>query len=57
MSIRVTMTPDPRCRQLLEQIHQLDELIAEETDLNLLKALRHQRATLHDQAVKLNCLR
>jgi hypothetical protein len=57
MTIRVTMTPDPRCRQLLEQIHQLDELIAEETDLNLLKALRHQRATLHDQAVKLNCLR
>ena len=57
MTIRVTMMPDPRCRQLLEQIHQLDELIAEETDLNLLKALRHQRATLHDQAVKLNCLR
>jgi len=57
VTIRVTMASDPRCRQILEQIHQLDELIAGETDLNLLKALRHQRATLHDSAVKLNCLR
>jgi hypothetical protein len=57
VKIRVTMAPDPRCRQLLEQIHQLDELIAEETDPALLKALRHQRATLHDRAVSLNCLR
>jgi hypothetical protein len=56
MTIRVTMIPDPRCRQILEEIHQLDDLIAEETDLELLKALRHQRQTLYDRAVQLNCL-
>jgi len=54
--IRVTMAADPRCRQILEQIDQLDQLIAEETDLELLKALRHQRQTLRDRAKQLNCL-
>jgi hypothetical protein len=57
VTIRVTMAPDPRCRSILDEIHRLDELIADETDLNVLEALRHQRATLHDRAVKLNCLR
>jgi hypothetical protein len=54
--IRVTMAPDPRCPQILEQIRQLDELIAEETDLEILKDLRHQRQTLRDRAKQLNCL-
>jgi hypothetical protein len=56
MTIRVTSMPDPRCPQVLDELHQLDELIAEETDLELLKALRHQRQTLHDRAEQLNCL-
>jgi hypothetical protein len=50
------MAPDPRCPQILEQIRQLDELIAEETDLEILKDLRHQRQTLRDRAKQLNCL-
>ena len=54
--IRVTMAPDPRCPQILEQIRQLDELIAEETDLEILKDLRHQRQTLRDRVKQLNCL-
>src|SRR4029079_2862652 len=55
--IRVTMSPDPQCRQILEQIQQIDEIIAQETDLEILKALRHQRQTLHNRALQLNCLR
>ncbi len=56
-TIRVTVAADPRCPRILEQIRELDELIREETDLQLLKALRHQRQTLREQAVQLNCLR
>jgi hypothetical protein len=57
MTIRVTMAPDPRCPHILDQIKQIDELIQDETDLQVLKALRQQRKILHDQAVQLNCLR
>jgi hypothetical protein len=57
VTIRVTMMPDPRCRQILEQLHELDDLLADETDIELLKALRHQRQTIHDRAVQLGCLR
>ena len=56
ITVRVTMAPDPRCADILDEIKQIDELIKEETDQQLLRAMRQQRKRLYDQAVQLNCL-
>jgi hypothetical protein len=57
MTVRVTMVPDARCPRILEEIKILDEQIQEETDQEVLRALREQRKRQHDQAVQLGCVR
>jgi hypothetical protein len=57
MRIRAGGLHDPRCPRLREQLKQLDELIADETDPELLKKLRHQRWLVHAEAVALKCIR
>jgi hypothetical protein len=55
-AVHVTRPADARCPALLQQIAGIDELLAEETDLQTKKRLRAQRARLRRQAQQLGCL-
>lgn len=56
LSVHVNRVPDARCPALLQQIEDIKELLAEETELQILKQLRSQLKTLRDRAQALGCI-
>jgi hypothetical protein len=56
ITVQVTRAADPRCDNLLQQIADIDELLAEETDPNIKKQLRAERDRLTKQAKSFGCL-
>lgn len=53
--VHIASPADPRCPDILQQIANIDELLSEETELQILKQLRAQRARLKKQAQQLGC--
>ena len=56
LTVHITSPVNPLCAGILQQIANIDELISEETDLQLLKQLRAQRSQLRKKAQQLGCL-
>ena len=55
-SVLITRPADARCADILRQIKDIDELLKEETDLQILKQLRAQRAQLKTKSQQLGCI-
>lgn len=55
MRVRVSVKPDSRCDGIRAQIRNIEEMMREETDLEILKGLREERARLRAQATRLGC--
>jgi hypothetical protein len=55
MIVHITRTALPRCADILQEIAEIDEDIANEEDPNKLKQLRAQKNQLRDEAQHLGC--
>lgn len=55
MRVRISVKPDSRCASIRDQIENVEELMEGETDIDLLKDLRQERARLRAQATRLGC--
>jgi len=54
-TVHIIRPADPRCANILQQIVDIDELLKEESDLQLIKKLRAQRSILKKQSQQLGC--
>lgn len=55
MQVRISVKPDSRCASIRSRIMAIEETMEEETELEVLKDLREERAGLRAEAARLGC--